>query len=70
MEFGRTPNIWWRWSTSKWESKGVSIWLTHFGLCVMWMVPQVMLINSSKKGKELLKEDLKKYFGRKEKGKD
>jgi hypothetical protein len=27
MEYGRTPNMWLWWSTSKCESKGISVWL-------------------------------------------
>ena len=30
----------------------------RFVLCVMWMTPQLMLIDSFKKEKELLKENL------------
>jgi hypothetical protein len=30
------------------KSKDI-IWLTSFGLCVKWLMPQLMLIDSSKK---------------------
>ena len=31
------------------KSKAISIWLTSFGLCVKWLTPLLMSIDSSKK---------------------
>ena len=66
MELGRTPNIWWWWSTSKCKSKDISVWLTCFGLCVMCMASLLMLIDSSKR-KRIAKRESEIYSGGKEK---
>jgi hypothetical protein len=48
------------------KSKAISIWVTSFGLCVKWLTPLLMLIDSSN-GEETLNL-IYKIFGRK--GKD
>jgi hypothetical protein len=48
------------------KSKAISIWLTFFGICVKWLMPLLMLTDSSK-GEEMLNR-ICKIFGRK--GKD